>query len=671
MTVTSTFFGPLFPDRVNSAYPIAATFAQLSLAPTQTNSGNLDNVVLRSRVEGSYGNLTTVEFRPDALTSAGEISEDVPTQTVLVRFMGDVTTVGELAALFAASELVEMVGTWDPLAVIASGDDDFDPTPLTGGAQARTGLVTFWGPLFPDASLESAQPDRIRPTGGEGAATFVSHLESGVQVRLEWSTNVFKARDGSERRSSRVGAPRQSYAGEAFLVGSDVTRIRGYIQRFAARGATFMLGVAHEGATLLEDADFSAVLAVNTGDLDWAVPGQQVVVVDEDGHAVQFGVVQDASPTTLTVDIETTATRGCDVVPLLPVLLDPQQGFARFPLEDGDVERWSLQALGKGFGYRSGNIPARLALGPLAVSDTLDDVFFYARSAGAAANGIDIELVGNSVLDINIEVLVTGGEVSGILIHFIPDTSTAGDLFDAVTLQQDTIAMIGSWDPDAVLTLDDELSGELAGGADEAPAPVGVGATLTEYLDRPVFDRGVDVDEAADDSVHSLAEILAVGESPTSFGAATTADYGRQLAITRTDTGEWQWLKKFLWAVRGRWKAWWFPTYRRDLEPASDVSAGGTTLDVDAEHGDFWAWWSTHRQHVAVYQGDSVYYVEITAAVLGSGVITLTLAGDLPDDGPVDMVSWLDLCRLESDSVTVRWQGSTFSVSELARAVQR
>jgi hypothetical protein len=198
--------------------------------------------------------------------------------------------------------------------------------------------------------------------GAAGAATFVLSLEPGTSVTYAWSTDVYRSYSGNEQRSSPFPSPKQRFEGVAFLVDSSSRDARGTLQRAAAAGSTFLLAVPYEEVAIVTDTNSATVAVLNVGStagLDWALPTQRVIVLGGDG-TVAYAVIQSVASTTISV-IVTTASgsllftpigtpglTGGRVMPLVQVLLDPQQGFARHPVT---VDEWSIRCAANVFGW--------------------------------------------------------------------------------------------------------------------------------------------------------------------------------------------------------------------------------------------------------------------------------------------------------------------------------
>lgn len=211
------------------------------------------------------------------------------------------------------------------------------------------------------------------------------------------------------------------------------------------------------------------------------------------------------------------------------------------------------------------------------------------------------------------------------------------------------------------------------------PVGMGTGATLTTFGGRVVWDRGVNASNPVADMSHSLTEIVSLGSSrPYNATSAGRSDWARQVGLAAPLADEWQWFKLFLWTVRGRWKSWWLPTWRADLESTA-TAAGTITVYTSAAKGDLYAWAPLQRDHLQVRHADeSLTYCRITAIEdNGDGTATLSVVDENDDPiswpaSAVTMVSWLEKCRLESDTIVVEFTGgAVFKTTLVGRVVQQ
>jgi len=115
--------------------------ATLDLGPIAT-SGAFDGVYYEARDAGADGNGIEVSHRADALVADGEIDEDITGRAIIIRYIGGVTTLGQLATLVEqGSSMIRLRGTYGPTSVMADPDDEFADQPLSGGANAAVAAV--------------------------------------------------------------------------------------------------------------------------------------------------------------------------------------------------------------------------------------------------------------------------------------------------------------------------------------------------------------------------------------------------------------------------------------------------------------------------------------------------------------------------------------------------
>ena len=77
-----------------------------------------------------------------------------------------------------------------------------------------------------------------------------------------------------------------------------------------------------------------------------------------------------------------------------------------------------------------------------------------------------------------------------------------------------------------------------------------------------------------------------------------------------------------------------------------------------------------HRRLQIVKTDGTIQYVTVeTLGDNGDGTLTLNLNATVTDT--VEMISFLETCRLESDDVRVRWTSFVFSSDIVARVVQQ
>lgn len=206
---------------------------------------------------------------------------------------------------------------------------------------------------------------------------------------------------------------------------------------------------------------------------------------------------------------------------------------------------------------------------------------------------------------------------------------------------------------------------------------MGVGMTLTQWTD-PVdaYTYYVwtwrDLDDQAEDSMQSLAEIIDLGGKPLGVGSANEPDWGRQVQLSG-DRYAWQALKAFLYATRGRQVSFLLPTWRPDMV---FVSAGVNTLRVassTAGGGDLIGLLNASSTHYLVqllYANGTVDYLHASSwADNLDGTCTLNVDHS-PSGSGVVLVSFLERVRWEADVHEPSWDSDTFHFEALARVVQ-
>lgn len=249
------------------------------------------------------------------------------------------------------------------------------------GRDARVHTYQFWTGPLPSVPAQPLQPPRrtntdpVRPPGrparahlmqfyagspgikitilsafgAAGSATLVLALERGARMTMEWPTSIKTSYSGKEQRESLAAQATRRFDGQAFLVDAGSRDLRGALQRAAATGATFLLALPFEELSLSADSSARTVFVSSALSSDWMISTQRVVLIGTDGSTV-FAVIQSATPTTILLDVVPGATgrKGGRILPLVQVLLDPQQQFARYPVT---VDLWSVNARAAIFGW--------------------------------------------------------------------------------------------------------------------------------------------------------------------------------------------------------------------------------------------------------------------------------------------------------------------------------
>jgi hypothetical protein len=499
--------------------------------------------------------------------------------------------------------------------------------------------------------------------GPDGAHTFVLDLENGFSVKHSWVTDVIKFKGGVEQRISRNDIDRQSFSGNAFLLGEGPRATRATLARHAASGSVLLIAAPHEELSVAGVVDED--VTVNGIDLcDWAKPGQRVLACRTDDEDMTVGtpaVIQEVVAELITLDV---APGDCHwIAPLRHVFLEPQQNFPRYPVE---AESWQLDAR---CAFPLDFVPdlASMAFTPIA---GVDLAIVRSRVFGLAGNDLTFAL---DAAGIGTGALVEGAG-GHVIFYFEPDVTTMGDL--ATALESSAFVVLGGdYDPSVILEAGDAFAQTALTGSEDS-GDVGTGASITNYSGdgqtRPVWDRALANDGTVTDGIHAMTQIIDHGGIPYALGTADAADWFRAVNIRGGDRATWQWFKLFMSTVVGQQKAFWLSTWREDLAYVSHDTGGPLTITIDADDGDFTAWYPAKREHLQILYADGTELrVRIESAENnGDGTRTLTVS-DLAE-GTITMLSWLELCRFENgDGYETQHNANGFDVSMVARVVRQ
>ena len=660
--------------------------------------------------------------------------------------------------------------------------------------------IGYWSTHFPKPRkrliLDSIPPNNpqaiVEASTPAGAGVLALMMSGQVTVTYSFGVKVNKDQSGLERRTNNLGVPNEKYEGEAMIADSDLRLLRSLLERAAAQGSIFQLGLPYEELTLIADPAANIVNTTNTVFADWAVPGQRCLIVSP-GEEVFSDVVQAADSSRIVIvgnpgDI---ARSGGRIMPTVPVLLDATQNFLRFP--SPDVETFQIVAYAAMTGFNVAPVAAILQLGPITTSGVLDGLTFVARLPGAAGNLITVQFEATTLgFGINLELdedLLT----SHVLLKFRAGVATVQDLITFMGFSALLTFDVGSYNPDDVLSSgsDEFVPHNLAGGSDAEDGEIGGGSTITMFDGVPVYDRGLVVQTSATDMIHALTTLVQLGGLPSNSSDANIPDWGRDICFESEDSEERQWFKRFIFTVRGPQVAFWLPTYRADLivdsftdgdvavaaslplaptlvnsgalegltivaraagaagnsitikfvgdaislsgdvdedtgamtvivrfvpdiTTADDIkalvnvastlveitgtAAGGTVQAGDDEFGfthlyggvdgfgatlvmtstgeetigdDFFAWYPGHNAIQIIQEDLTVTLAKIVSTYTAdAGIVRLNLDASL-SDSPIEIVSWLELCRFEDNDIAVVHTGATAKSDNLGRVVQQ
>lgn len=208
------------------------------------------------------------------------------------------------------------------------------------------------------------------------------------------------------------------------------------------------------------------------------------------------------------------------------------------------------------------------------------------------------------------------------------------------------------------------------------------GGTITTYTDPNtlivwrVWTKRIDSDDGVTGRNMVLGtEIIDRGNVLTMKASWTFVDLARQVKCTvRNDTDR-QDLKAFWGAVMGRQKTFLLPTWKPDLKIATgDGSTGTITVyGPPTVASDYVAAWSESQSHrwLQFFMSDgSVTYRTIDdCADNGNGTQDILL--DSPVVGTIQMVSFLEKVRFNTDDFTIQWSGPFGYVDIDALVVQQ
>lgn len=205
---------------------------------------------------------------------------------------------------------------------------------------------------------------------------------------------------------------------------------------------------------------------------------------------------------------------------------------------------------------------------------------------------------------------------------------------------------------------------------------MGIGAVVDTFDGLPVYSEYIDVAGQTESSIATLGRIVDAGGLPIAVGSATVIDQLRAISIVSTDEATWQWFKRFLWTVKGSFAAFLRPTWQPDL--VFDSNPGGNALlvksaDVDGA-GDYIEYFNSSLAHrrLQILKADGSIQRVVVSAVGDNADGTLTLTLDATVTDTVEMISFLETCRLEEDSAKVTWRrGWQFTCELTARVVQQ
>lgn len=191
----------------------------------------------------------------------------------------------------------------------------------------------------------------------------------------------------------------------------------------------------------------------------------------------------------------------------------------------------------------------------------------------------------------------------------------------------------------------------------------------TLYRGTPVFDTPPDETEDLTSSYQRLLLTLDSGSAmpllTDTAGRAFSVQGHRWLELGRTERSI---LRSLLYALAGRQKAVWLPTHADDLTMQGIIPELSTTLEVLNVGYTRFAGSKPGRRDIRVELLDgTVFYRRITASIeVGDDIERLALdsaLGRLVVAAEVRRISWLVMCRLDSDTVEIEHMTDTEGVA--------
>ncbi|SER79167.1 hypothetical protein SAMN04244573_04324, partial [Azotobacter beijerinckii] len=200
--------------------------------------------------------------------------------------------------------------------------------------------------------------------------------------------------------------------------------------------------------------------------------------------------------------------------------------------------------------------------------------------------------------------------------------------------------------------------------------PESLPATL--YRGRPVFEQRPDESQ---DLTASFARLLAELDNGAAIprvtdvaGRAFPVQGHRWLGMGRAERSA---LRSLLYALRGRQVPVWLPTHAADLEPVATVTAVATTLDVANVGYTRFGQAKPGRCDIRLELWDgTAFHRRITgSSELSADVERLSIDSPLGvqiEPAEVLRISWLTLCRLDSDSLEIHHETDSEGVANCA-----
>jgi hypothetical protein len=179
-------------------------------------------------------------------------------------------------------------------------------------------------------------------------------IDDGASVTFSWRTTVTKSSDGTEQRVGLRAKPRQRYDFTAKLSNAQQRNVQQVLARDAHRGVAMLLGLSYEELPVAPGSSGMDVEVYSLAHCDWDEPGQRAIVIAPDGTSIDV-IVQSSSGTTIVVDVDVSAyaVEGARIMPVMSVLLEPDQAMSRWRVNLGE---WSIAAHARQFRFGTAGV---------------------------------------------------------------------------------------------------------------------------------------------------------------------------------------------------------------------------------------------------------------------------------------------------------------------------
>lgn len=188
--------------------------------------------------------------------------------------------------------------------------------------------------------------------------------------------------------------------------------------------------------------------------------------------------------------------------------------------------------------------------------------------------------------------------------------------------------------------------------ADSAPAA----PSLTTYQGYPVFNARPDESEDLTGNFQrKMATLDGQTGLPKFTDMAGRGFTGQQYKWAIAGRAAYAEFRRVLYAIRGRWKTFWAPTFMQDMTPTRDIAAADTFIYI--QHIGYTDYGAAvkGRDHIRIEKNDGTYvYAQIGGSVIVGDEEKINLTAAVGADIPaaaIRSISYLVLTRLNDDTV--------------------